>query len=449
MRNLTPTSSYGYFLRISVSFLLVALSFLQNANSQESVRSSMAGSKAFHNLVQEVAGPSNGNARYNFRIGQSEWYLGARFSTEYNSNINLSQTNPLPDIILRPGLDLRVRWQATQRNYLAAKIGFEYDKYIFNPDYDQFNLGIDPDTVFEFTFFVKDFRIKFYDRPSTQRNAAQNSTLANVSNYSFLNNILGMSVIWDLNDLIFEAGIERNDQRSMNSNFEGLNNHGYLGYLTGSVKLNPTLFVGMRATVSNTMYESSVLNNNQGATLGVFAQGEITKYTGFRIEGGMQILTFSDTGLPPDNSAAVVNNPNGETNITQNSGGGNFIGPYLTMGMQNRLNNYITHGLALSLQATPGTTSDYVYISAINYNLGWNMNKKVNVSFSTFFQYGIQSGTEDAEIYEQYGATLRFNYYIVKYANIFTELGFIVRASDIDDRSYNQVRALLGLQYAF
>ncbi|MEO6054247.1 MAG: hypothetical protein ABIP97_09565 [Chthoniobacterales bacterium] len=451
MRNFKPNSSYGYFPGIGVFALLVLVAFATYSYGQEGTRPSQAGSVAFHHLLQEVAGPSSGNDRYNFRIGQSEWYLAARFSTEYNSNINLSQTNAIPDIIFRPALDMRVFWKMTKRNYLAAKFSVEYDQYMSNPSYNQFQLGVDPDTIFEFNMFIhNDIKIRFYEQPSTQRSAANNSTLANVQSYSIFNNIAGVSVLWDLNRVTLQAGIERSDQLSMNSNFQGLNSYTYTGYLTASVMLNPTLFVGGRLSQGITTYDSSVLNNNQNTTAGLFAQGQLSRYTAFRIEGGLQVLTFSDSGLPPDNTTPVNFNPNGQTNVTQNFGGGNFVGPYLTWNIGNRLNKYFTQGLDASLQATPGTSSNYAYIAGLNYNLSWRMNKKVNVSFNTFFQYGIQSGdSEDTGTYEQYGAKLRFDYFLVKYLNIFTEFGVIVRASELDQQSYNQLRAILGLQYAF
>ncbi|MEO6846424.1 MAG: hypothetical protein ABI443_03560 [Chthoniobacterales bacterium] len=417
---------------------------------QEEVRSSLTGGTAFHNLVQQVAGPSAGGNHYNFRIGQSDWYLASRFATEYNSNINLSQTNALADIVLRPAIDLRVYWQATQRNYLAAKFSFEYDKYIFNPNYDQFSLGVDPDTIFEFNVFVKDdVKIRFYDRPSTQRNAANDSTLANVQNYSLIQNIIGMAVTWDINKFILQVGVERNDQRSLNSNFGGLNTYGYLEYADLSMKVNPTLFVGMRATVSQTYYLDSVLNSNQNTSLGVYAQGRLSRNTGYRIEGGIQSITFGDTGNAPTSTNAVATNPDGSTNLTANSQGGNFFGPYFTMGIQSRLNRYFTHGFNSTIQAVPGTTSNFVYLYGFEYNLNWRLNRHVNSSLSMFYQYGIQSGDVDAERYQQYGIKLRFDYYIVRNINIYTEFGAIVRASDLDDRSYNQLRAVLGLQYAF
>lgn len=412
---------------------------LTNAMVPGRTRSSLASADA---LAAQQFTPSKS---YTTRLGPIHFRLVPLFEVEFNSNVNFSPDNPISDLILRPGLTMDFDWVITEKNRLTLNIGLQYEKYLRSVDRDDSGFLMKPDTVLSYSVYTGDFIITLYDRPTIDQEPGGDPSLVNTAPYTRLANALGLSVVWDLNKLILSLVGERQDVMSLNGNFSGLNAVSYVGQFSAVYLVTPTLSAGPFAVISQTTYQEAVLNNTNTTQLGMIANLTLTRYTTLSVSGGLQVMEFADTGTPglefQTTSTGTIDN------VTGTAGGGNFIGPFFSVGITNQLNRLFSHSLTVSLQPQASSVSNYSQVFSVNYGLTWRMNRLVDANLSLDVAHGQVSGT--APDYQRAEIKTGLTGQLTPSIGWKMELGYRLETQSEGQGNIAQTRCILGLDYAF
>jgi len=414
-------------------------SVLANAMVPGRNRGSMASSSAF--AAQQMV-PNNS---YTTRLGPVLLRVIPRFEVEFNSNVYYSPDDPIADLILRPGLAFDFDWVITEKNRLTLNLGMEYEKYLRAVDRDNNGFRLKPDTLLSYSLYTGDFVITLYDRPSIEQEPSADPSLVNTAPYTRLANTLGLSVVCDLNKLILSAVVERQDIRSLNNNFSGLNATTYVGQLSAMYLLTPTLTLGPFGMVSQTAHPENALNNSTMMQLGITADQALTRYTTLTISGGLQIMKFQDNGTPglsfQTTSTGTIDN------VTGTAGGGNFFGPFFSVEITNELNRFFSHSLSVGLQPQASSVSNYSQVFSVDYALTWRMNRQVDANLALNLQHGQVSGT--APSYDLAEIRTGLTGQLTPSIGWKMELGYRLEMQTEGMGTVAQTRCILGLDYAF
>jgi hypothetical protein len=159
------------------------------------------------------------------KVGPVKMLFNAGMGVQYNSNVNVSEGNPEPDLILQPRVGAGIYWPITKLNKLRLNVQLGYDYYMQNPDLGGEVLIIDPSTEFLFNLFVNvpNLKITFFERPSVSVNPIDNATLSDAQNYAMFYNTAGVDVTWDLNDVELGIGYSNLFTYSVGSNASDYN----------------------------------------------------------------------------------------------------------------------------------------------------------------------------------------------------------------------------------
>jgi hypothetical protein len=425
-----------------------------------------SGATRFQGSVPSITSPSAGGQRlaqprnmmspggYNIKAGPVQMSFDAGMGVEYNTNVNLSDEDPKGSLVLTPRAGMNLYWPITRLNNVSLTVGLGYNYYLDEPDLGGQYLLISPATELMFNIFIQDFIITIYERPSVTENPTNDPTISNAVNYTFFNNTAGIDVLWDLNDLQLGIGYANQIRYSLNDDYNNQDTISNQIYANASVLLQPFLRVGVEGNVYNTTYfneppfetgpESGVeapevdtsnqfntsnLNDSVGASAGLFASGNISRFTSWSAGVGWQIAQFNETNNPLNT--------------------GNASNPYFYFGVSNELNRFFTHSLSASFESQPSYESNFVEGFNVGYSFNWVLIRNWSLGGGAFFQNGAESPGPESEDFDRVGANIGLGYQLTK--NLVASLYYSVigKASTVDFDAYNQQIFGLNLNYSF
>jgi hypothetical protein len=421
MESMEPRFSFCLVAALVASILLGS----ENANAQESIRPSLAGS-----LSAESRRPVIDTGQYNIQLGPALLSMSALLDLEYNDNIALSETDRKSDLIIEPLLNTNILWQVSEYNAIRLNLGVGYVKYLNNPQFDSSSLSVTPDSQLAFDIYVGDFRFTIFDQLSIQQNPVTEINLSNVARFERLQNAAGLSVTWDLNKVILFGGYTHYNFYSFDSQFDFLNQTEEQIFLSSSLKLSDVLTVGLRGTFGIVNYSENFQNDSTDYSAGAFVETHLTPYLIVSAEAGYQGAHFDGGGLDVDNS---------QLNI-----------PYVRVQLDHRLNRYWTEHLVAGYGAQLGFTTNYTELAYLHYDANWRINRRTTLNLDAFYENGADSpGTVQVEHVNRVGGGISCTYAVGRKATLNIGYQIIDRNSDLAGHSYYQNCVILGLGYAF
>ena len=301
----------------------------------------------------------------------------------------------MSDGIVQASYTLGLSWQATRRNLLQLSLGFNFQHYLKYSQYNNNGVLIDPNTGLDYRLYFNDFVFTFYDYPSITNNGGSNDPgITNSVNFSQLSNSIGLSLIWNPNQIVVMGGFQRQDILSLTSNaFDSQNSTGYSAYGTIAYNITPTSSAGLRLQASTTTYAQQVLNDSVTSQAGLYLQTRPSLYTTVYFEAGLQSGIYTSTGR--QTSTVVYQQTNGvNTNVEGTLGGGNYSQPYFVLQVSNRLNRYMTQTLAFGRSTSGSSVANYQEMYTASYQLQYRLNRVTTLSMNANYQLGkISSGT--------------------------------------------------------
>lgn len=385
---------------------------------------------------------------YNIKAGPVQMSFDAGMGVEYNTNVNLSDENPEASLVLSPRVGMNLIWPITRLNSLSLALGLGYNYYLEDPDLGGQYLLVSPASEMMFNIFIQDFIITIYERPAVTENPTDDPTVSNAVNYTFFSNTAGIDVIWDLNDLQFGIGYANQIRYSLNDDYDNQDTVSNQIYANASAMVQPFLRVGVEGNVNNMSYfderpfgtggssttndssaETSNLNNNIGSSVGLFAMGNISRFTSWSAGVGWQVIIFNESNNPLNT--------------------GNASNPYFYFGVANELNRFYSHSFSASFESSPSTESNYFQGFNVGYAFNWILIRNWSLGGGAFFETGTESPGPESEDFNRVGINVGLGYQLTK--NLVASLYYsaISKGSTVIADSYNQQIFGLNLNYNF
>jgi len=398
---------------------------LQAARGQDAVRMSIAGAQAAE--AQRRAAATVGY--YNLQLGPTYWNLGTGLGTQYNSNVNLTDTNPESDFIFTPQINTRMLWPVSDQNSLNLTLGAGYSAYVQNSKLDR--AFITPGSALAFDLYIEDFWINLHDRFSILENPYQDPTVAGSGNYAQFQNAAGVTTVWDLNKVVLKSVYDHVDSMPINGSQGQSAVSEEVFSLWAGYTLKPKVLLGLAGGASlinqgNTS-TSTGLGNGVQWNVGPFFEAQASEYIQVSVNAGY-------TGFVPESE--------GNINSSDLSGG------YGQASITHRLNQYVSYSLAggriLSLSLY-GSASDMYFASL---GASWNLIHKVSLATSFLYYHGTATSSYN-ETYDQYGPQVTLSRPLTRKLSSSLSYQFYLRDSNQANRNYTVNLVSLNLNYTF
>ncbi len=410
--------------RKSVTFLFVTSILVATAGvyGQDTVRPSLAGQAASEARQEDVS-----RIPYNLLLGPVRFRLGMSVGAEYNDNVNYAEINTQDDFIITPSLSLDAIWPVTQLNTLRLDLGIGYSFYLDHSNYNTNTILIAPKSQIAFDIFVSDFRINIHDRMQLQQDPIQEGALSNVAKYGRFENTAGVSVLWDLNKLLFQVGYDHYNFVSTTSTFDYLDRNSEIVYASAAFIVTPTITVGPEA---NAVFNLRV-----------------------RAAGGYQWIDFNNNFvLFPFGPFGLVPFPDHK----------NLEDYYVNGSIGHRINAQLSQTLSAGHENQLGIQSNYITLNYVRHTLTWNLIRNVLLSTEFFFEDGEESGgplnatlfsvltgQPAGEHFQRIGGAITLGYQLTPHVTLGARYQGTSKDSDVFLRDYNQNRISVDATYSF
>ena len=412
MRSAFPSRGWLWFPAL-VAGLLAAMP--EKSGGQEALRQSLAGSAAAE--AQSQAAATIGY--YNLQLGDASLRFSTSLGVQYNDNIHLQNSDPQGDEIVTPGLNTQIHYPVTQNNSLDVSVGAGYSMYLNTPDMDRF--FITPGTGLFYNIFVGDFVINLHERVSVSENGYANPAANGRGNNATLENTAGLSVTWDLNQVVLVAGYDHGNYLQLGSVPSWPDSATENIYLNAGVRVAPEFMAGLEAGGSTASYSQSggtTLPNAEQLSAGAFGRLQISEYLSAQLHAGWSELV-------PQGGSTNLN--------TVNIGSGG--GLYFNLSLSHRVNRWLDYtlsaGRSQDLQAYGQPYTRYT----VQWSPNWKLFRKYSVSTPVWWTRGTQYYSR-ANTYEQFGAGLNVGRQITEKLTGSLSYQFIRETSGETDLNY-------------
>ena len=424
----------GFFALIAGVCLLVGA---KNVCGQEALRISMAGDLAA--ATRQQASSSIGY--YNLLLGPTAWRFSSGMGLEFNDNVRL-QPNGESDLILRPNLNTQIHWPVTLKNSLDISLGAGYSEYLQHQDLSQF--FINPGSGFSFDVYAGDFKINLHDRITITENAYENAgsgggNTGGNRNLTQLENTVGTSALWDLNQAVANLGYDHINYVSLSSGTQNQQQPDATSeniYVNGGVRVRPELLLGLEAggTVINYSQSRStssyVTPNAVQWSAGAFGSSQISDYISARLDAGYTVYT-------PDNPRPNL--------VTRDSSG-----LYFSFSLSHRVNQFVNYTLTAGRStdlSSYGQAQTYLFVRL---QPNWNIFKKYSVSTPLWWQHGTQviNNTVNSNAdYDQFGLGLNVSRSLTQKLSAGISYQFVQESSG--QANLNYTVNIVGLNFTY
>src|SRR5438132_1836712 len=444
----------------AVLFVLSMLITSAGVYAQDAVRPSLAGQAASDARQEDVS-----RIAYNLLFGPVRFRIGASVGVEYNDNINYSDdgsavvigplgptiisAHPQDDVIVTPNLTLDAVWPITQLNTLRLDLGVGYGFYLDHTGNDTDYILVAPKSQIAFDIFVSDFRINIHDRMQMQQDPIQEGALSGVRNYGRFENTGGVSVLWDLNKLLFQVGYDHYNFISTTNAFDYLNRNAEMVQGSAAFIVTPTITIGAEGNAVFTRFDQTVLNDSTDYSVGGFIETELTNNLKVRAAGGYQWLDFDHN---------FVNFPFGPFV---------FVVPdhkdlqdyYVNGLISHRINAQLSQTVSAGHENQLGVNSNYITLNYVRHTLSWNLIRNTLLSTEFFFEDAEESGgfagifspvpIGTGEHFHRIGGAITLGYQLTPHVTLGVRYQGTSKDSDLLLRDYNQNRISVDGTYSF
>jgi hypothetical protein len=410
------------------------------ASAQDSLRNSLAGDAAAEAQRQQI-----GSQLYTFKTGDFRLLAVPSLEMDYNDNVNISKTSPQSDFILMPLLQLTGSYPVTGHNLLTFSAGMGYDEYLEHGRYSAFRL--DSDSLLSFDMYIKDFWINFHDRFSSVEDPGAEASVAGTARYGTLNNAAGLSITWDLEDVVLTLGYDHANSLATSGQFSYLNRSSELPLARAGFRFNPQLTAGLEGSASYTTYDQAVLNNNQSYSAGLYADWNPGLNLHVQPRAGYTIYQFKHTSqsipdyylfpyIPPTSPSIQTSDLNTW---------------YADLTVSHQATKAASYAFSGGHEIRLGIQSDAVEDWYFRPNITWTIIQDLGLNTSLFYEHGTQGAGNVmgnlAETYDWYGGALMLSYPLMKKLLLSLNYRLTLRSSNIPDRDYAQNIVGIKLSY--
>jgi hypothetical protein len=369
--------------------------------------------------------------------GPVQWSVGIYGDTEFNDNINLSESGQQSDVILHSGLNLGLLWPATERSVLQFGAGLGYLYYVEHNQYG--GLEVSPNSALSWQIGLEDVNLSLYDQISYQQQVTQQAQLANITTLPRLENTVGLRVDWLPGSWRLQGSYSHDNFLSTDSAFDYLDRASEFFSGRAAWRFAEKTEAGVEGSLGLTSYQQPIQPDNASASVGVYTDWQVTQYLHTILRGGPTLYWFSS--------------PTGTQNSALNS-------YYASLSVDHALTQFISQQLTLQRDVSLGLSlgSAYVEQFTANYSISVALTQRVNVGGTITYEQGTQpflvslgnnffiSQTED---FDRAGFGANVSWSLTDHFSAGLRYNFWDRHSSLPERSYLQNIVALQLNYNF
>jgi len=416
---------HSWNLQFSRQLILGILITGKAGQAQEPGAHSLTGNaSAEARAMQEQAQP------YTIKTGDFRLLAAPSLGVDWNDSINLSEKDSDQDFIVKPNLQLTASYPLTAHNVLRLNVGVGYDWYIEHSNYSGLRLSSQSEVAFD--VYVKDFWFNFHDRFSYTRASSGVSAVAGTGEYGGFDNSAGLNTTWDLKEVTLTLGYDHQNFISSSKQFEYTDRATEVVSTRAGFRVHPQVTTGLEGSAAFTTYDQTVLNNNVGYNMGVYADWRPGHYLSIQPRVGYSIYNFDQTS----HSIRAVDQD----------------GWYAAMSLSHAITDAITYSLSVGHELKLGIQADSTEDTYVRPSVSWKMLKDFAVNFSLFYENGKQgnakAGGGVVENYDHFGGNIGFSHAVTKKLSMSLNYQLTMRNSNADARNYTQNVVGLNASYS-
>ena len=354
-------------------------------------------------------------------------------------------------MIIRPQVTLDAIWPVSQINTLRLDIGLSYAIYLDHSDADTNGLLVAPGSQIAFDFFIGDFRINVHDRLSVEQDPIAQFASSNPRDYGRLENYAGLSVLWDLNQILLTVGYDHYNYAATTSRFDYLNRQAEQVYGSAAYRVTDTFTLGAEVAAVFFFYANlDVLSDSTTYSAGGFGEIQLTKNLRGRVAGGYQWMDF-------DRDFVVFSFPPF----------GFFYAPdkkhvndfYVNTAITHQINFAISQSINAGHENQLGINSNAITLNYVRYTVNWKVIRDTLLTTEFFYEdaddsggfAGFDSGTglPSGEHLQRYGGAITIGYQLTPHVTLGLRYEYTNKDSDLLLRDYTQNRVSLDATYSF
>lgn len=398
--------------------------FGKSVLGQDALRVSVAGEAAAEGRTK-----ANGTVGYyNLKMGDLRLRVLSAVSVEGNDNVNLTSNHKVGDVIFRPSVNSSINYPFAEKNSLNFNINIGYSAYAREHSLNQF--FITPGTELSFDIYVSDFLFNFHDRLSITEQSYENPAVSSVANYSYLENVAGMEVLWDLNKVQISAGYDHLNRLSLDSAFNQEDSSQELFSLKAGYDLNSVSVTGVETTAGIIQYDQSTLNGGVQYSAGLFYRLRLSKNFNLRVAGGY-FMDYVDSPVTTS------------TNYQQNVGA--FYG---SVSLEHQITQHFNYVVKAGREVEAGFTADTLDLYYARLQANWSGIRQWPVAAYFLYENGKETGGIGEKI-ERYGVCASVSHNLTQKLAASLAYSFWDRFSNLPDRGYIQNQIVMTLNYSF
>ncbi len=360
---------------------------------------------------------------------------------EYNDNINASGSEPLEDVILKAGFNIKAELPVFRGNSIALNFDLGFTKYFSHPELDSQNsfLDISPDTGIQYCMKAGQFTIGISDKVSFDADPTDSLVVDpqsqavdfDVLQYNRFNNIAAINVQWDMNKSTkMNFGFQREDLLPVGSRFAFTRRTSDALSIGVTRNFYDNLDAGGNIAFTKTTYKENFQNDSKGLNFGTFVDWKITNFISLYANVGWNTITFDNSGNNGDTTDA--SSFNADVSLTHN------------------LNRNINHALAFYRRTDLGFISNSILEDRLQYSIDWKLFEDTTLTGLAAFENGVDSGGLSTETYDRRIFQINFGSKLKDYPITWNiEYQYSEKTSNIQVRNYTQNKLTFVINYDF
>ncbi|MFW5873996.1 MAG: hypothetical protein ACOCVJ_01180 [Verrucomicrobiota bacterium] len=324
---------------------------------------------------------------YNLRLGPAMIDIIGTFGIEYDDNINTSETDPISDWILQPGVSFGLKWQMTEFNELDVNLGLEYWHYLSEDELNDSSnqIALTPNTEVSFRVLVGDVIFRVYDRlqysfdsaDAVEVDANGKPTDRDPTAFTRWNNVIGLQSEWFIGENVFSGQLSREDVYSPEDEFEYVNRTEYKIALNAERALAANFLVGLGTSYAVFDYDEEVNNDGDVWSVGPYFDWKITEYVGLYAGVAYNDRSFDDDGLTDD---TPFGDSSDDEDITW------------TVRLSHVLNEVFNHQVEWYRSTDVSNTANFNRLDGLRYTFAYNINPRVRLDGAAAYEENESSG---------------------------------------------------------
>jgi hypothetical protein len=401
--------------------------------AQEALRTALESDAAARLRNEPVVRPPGDVLRW----GAATFDISLTYALEATDNATFVETDRRKDLIQRPMLDVGVLYQLTTQSRLDFRMGVGYEDYIDNSVEDTLFIGPGSELALD----VRVGRhgvVTFFDRFDYSQDVVEQGALSGVGRFPELENVVGLRSVWSFDKYSYQLGyshlnvfITGNGSGAGTADFSYLERAEEQFFGRAGYHFDQPVELGIEATGSLADYASDVQRDYWAASVGPYLTWTAADALEITLRGGIAYTVFSGTnGFSEDDDLTSF---------------------YAGVRIDHRLTDHITYGFSATHDIRPAITlgSDYTETTRLELDTEWRMTSHVTLTSLIFGEVAEEVGIAESEQYNRFGVSVGPMYQMSRHFWCFARYAFNLRNSEIEDRSYRENRATLGVMYRF